>query len=313
MGSPFDTSFDDALNEATKEQSQDQAPAEPTKEAEAAASVEQKVEEKPSEAAQPEGSEELLPQEEYDKLRKDPEALRKALHTAFTQKTQALAEQRKALEPYQELIERFQTDPQGTVKALAEQVGIKLEQVETKQEVRDATSEVVAELKKDLGPDLEFLAERLAPALERMISRQAGQAISKEVEPLKQQAQKMQEETVTQQIDANLKMFTEKHPDWKKHEAEMTKIGARFQPVANGKESWMEYMETLYFLATKDGREGDIAKKTVERMKASAEKSETSEGGVSGSKVTKAAPKGGSFDESFDRSWSDAVAGVTYD
>jgi hypothetical protein len=307
----FDTGFDKALDEA-QGQSQDQAP-EPTKEAEVPASVEQKVEEKPSEAAQPEGSEELLAQGEYDKLKDDPQALRKALNTAFTQKTQALAEQRKALEPYQGLIDRWNTDPQGTVRALAEQAGVRLEQVETKQEVRDATSEVVAELKLDLGPDLEFLADKLGPALERLIAREAGQAISKEVEPLKQQAQKMQEETVTQQIEANLEMFSDKHPDWRKYEAEMTKIGARFQPVATGKDSWMEYMETLYFLATKDGREGDIAKKTVERMKASAEKSQTSEGGVSGSKVTKAAPKGASFDAAFDQSWKDASAGVTYD
>lgn len=313
----LDASFDKAFDEASKGQSKDQA-LEPTKEAEAAETATKTVEEKEAAPAQPaEGAEELLSKEEYETLRKDPEALHKALNKAFTQKTQALSEQRKALEPYQELVKGLQEDPQGTVKALAEQLGIKLEQAETKQEVKDATGELVAELKQSLGPDLEFLADKLAPALERITLKLAGQAVSKEIEPLKQQTQRLQEQAITEQIDNNLKLFTEKYPDFKKHEAKMTEIGTRLHPATDSKTgkppTWMEYMEDLYYLATRDSRDGDIAKKTVERMTESAKKSETSEGGVSGQKVTKAAPKGKSFDEAFDQSWKDAQAGVIYE
>ena len=311
----LDASFDKAFDEASQGQSKDQAPPEPTKEAEAAVSATTTEEKQPEPAQSLEGSEELLPLEEYERLRKDPEALRKALNKAFTQKTQQLAEQRKALEPFQDLVKGLQEDPQGTIRALAENLGIKIEQAETKKEVKDATGELVAELKQNLGPDLEFLADKLAPALERITQRIAEQTVSQKIEPLEKQTKEMREETVRQQIDANLELFTKKHPGWEKHESEMTKIGARFQPVATGKDapSWMEYMEILYNLATRDGRDGDIAKKTVERMTESAKKSETSEGGVSGSKVTKAAPKGKSFDEAFDESWRDAQAGVIYD
>ena len=321
MATTLDQGFDKAFDEAVKEHpgtDAGQAAAPPTKEAEAAASATQTAEEKDTELAQPpEGSEELLPQEEYDKLRDKPEELRKALNKAFTQKTQALAEQRKAFEPYQELVSSLQEDPQGTVRALAERLGIKLEQAETKAEVKEATSELLADLKQSLGPDLEFLADKLAPVLERIVGKLAGQAVSKEVEPLKQQAEAMQAETVRQQIEGNLELFTKKHPDWKKHEVQMTAIGKRLHPAADprtGKPpTWMEYMEDLYYLATKDVREGDITRKTVERMKESAEKSEGSGDGVASNRVTKAAPKGKSFDEAFEQSWKDAQAGVVYE
>lgn len=319
MASTFNQGFDKAFDEATAEQSKDQGKPEPTKEAEVPKeAAAQTVEEKEPELAQPpEGSEDLLSQEEYDKLRDKPEELRKALNKAFTQKTQALAEQRKALEPYQEWVDSFQKDPQGTVRALAERLGIKIEEAETKKEVKDATGELIAELRKDLGPDLEFLADKLAPALERITLKLAGQAVSKEIEPLKQQTKALQEEAMVQQIDANLELFSKKHPDWKKYEAKMTEKGIRLHPAVDPKTgkppTWMEYMDDLYYLASKDARDGDIAKKTVERMKDSAEKSESSEGGAPGNRVTKAAPKGMKFDEAFDQAWKDAQAGIVYE
>ena len=322
MATTLDQGFDKAFDEAVKEHpgtDAGQAAAPPTKEAEAAASATTTpAEEKGTESAlPPEGSEELLPQEEYDKLRDKPEELRKALNKAFTQKTQALAEQRKAFEPYQELVSSLQEDPQGTVRALAERLGIKLEQAETKVEAKEAVSELLTDLKQSLGPDLEFLADKLAPVLERIVGKLAGQAVSKEVEPLKQQAKALREEAIVQQVDANIEAFTDKHPDFQKHEAKMTEIGMRLHPAPDPKTgkppTWMEYMEDLYYLATKDVREGDITKKTVERMKESAEKSEPSEGGVASNRVTKAAPKGKTFDEAFEQSWKDAAAGVVYE
>ena len=319
MGTTFEAGFDKAFDEASVTQSEkDQATPEPTKEAEAATSATTPAEEKGSEAAPPEQtSEELLSPEKYEELRKDPEALRKELNKAFTQKTQALAEQRKALEPYQDLVKGLQEDPQGTVQALAEQLGIKIEQAETKVEVKEAADKVTSALKRHLGPDLEFLADKLAPALKDAVKELAGEVVSKEVEPLKKQTQEMQAETVRQQIDANLELFTKKHPDWKKHEAKMTEIGTRLHPAPDPKTgkppTWMEYMEDLYYLATKDVREGDLTKKTVERMTESAKKSESSAGGTSSEKVTKAAPKGKSFDEAFEQSWKDAQAGVIYE
>ena len=319
MGTTFDTGFDQALAEATAEQSKDQAPAVEPKEAEAAVSP--KVEEKVSEAAQPADSDELLAKGEYDRLKADPEALRKALNTAFTQKTQAvaaerkqLAEQQKELEAYKELVESFKTDPKGTVRELAKNVGLDLSEVETKQEVKEAADRISDILSKNLSPELQFLAPQLSPAIKAAVQELASQEIKREVEPLRQQAQRLQEETVKEQIEANLKQFTEKHPDWKKHEAEMTKLGQMYQPVAGkGSPSWMDYMEMLYYVATKDAREGDIAKKTVERMTESAKKSETSDSGVAGQKVTKSAPKFTSFDEAFNQAAKDAQAGILYE
>jgi hypothetical protein len=332
MDTTFDASFDKALADATDGKSEeaspetvegtpeDQAPeaAIESKEAEVAETEKTSVEEKEPELAQPpEGSEDLLTQEEYDKFKDNPQELRKALNKAFTQKTQALSEQRKSMEPYQNLVENLKNDPQATVRQMARELGIQVEAPETKQEASKVAGQLVADLKADLGPDLEFLADKLGPALERITSKLAGQAVEKEIEPLKQQTRELQEKAVTEQVEANLDLFTKKYPDWKKSEAKMTDIGSRLQPMTDPKTgkppTWMEYMEDLYFLATKDARDGDIAKQTVERMQLSAEKSETSEGGVASSRVKKTAPKGMKFDEAFNQAWKDAQDGVVYD
>ena len=330
MATTLDAGFDKAFDEASKEQSseetKDQATTEtPGKEAEAATGeAASPAEEKDTELAQPpEGSDELLPSGEWEKL-KDPDAKLKALNKAWTQKTQKLAEDRKqfteqqeALEPFTDLVKGLQENPLETVKALANHFKIQLGEAESKAEVKEAANELLADLKQSLGPDLEFLADKLAPVFERTVAKLASQAITKEVGPLKKQAQAMQEETVRQQIDANLGAFTKKYPDWKKHEAKMTEIGVRLQPAADPKTgkppTWMDYMEDLYYLATKDGREGDIAKQTVERMKKAAEKTETTEGGVSQNRVTKSAPKEGTWSDKFNQAFEDAKAGIVYE
>src|SRR6185503_15423377 len=110
--------FDKALDTTQGEQSQDQAPA-PVEQAKPADATPPPEEKGPEAAPAQEPSDELLPQEEWDKLQNDPKALRKALNTRFTEKTQELAEQRKQLEPWMGFKEAYEADPQGTVRKLA--------------------------------------------------------------------------------------------------------------------------------------------------------------------------------------------------
>jgi len=317
METTFEAAFDKAVETSTGEQSQDQAPVK-TDQAEAA---KQTVEEKGKEPAQPvEGSEDLLPQEEWDKLQKDPKALRAALNKAFTEKTQKLSEERKsvesqreALEQYQQLNEQWQSDPRGVIQALAKQAGIDLPSVETQVQAKSAAKSMVDELKESLGPDLEFLAERLAKPLESIILRTAHQAVA----PIQQKAAAIERQQIEKDVDTDLARMTEKYPDWKKHEPQMLKLGQVLQPAkdpATGKyPTTMEHLERLYLLSTMDVREAEATKKAIERMNKSMEKSETSEGGVAANRVAKSAPKSGNLNETFDQAWKDARAGIRYE
>jgi len=313
----FEARFDTAVSEAQGEQSKDQAP-EKTDQAESAT---QTAEEKGTEPAQPtEGSEDLLPQEEWDKLQNDPKALRAALNKAFTEKTQKLSEEKKtfesqkeALGQYQHLIERWNANPKEVVQALAKQAGVDIPSVETKAEAKSAAKSLTDELKESLGPEFEFLAERLAPGLERAILKVAGQT----VEPIRQQAKALEAQQASKDVEVDMQRMTEKHPDWKKYEGKMYELGQELLPAKNPKTgkypTALEHMERLYLLATMDVREAEAAKKAVKRIGEAAEKSESSEGGVSPSRVAKSAPKSGNFNEKFDNAFADARQGVRYE
>ena len=305
----LESSLDLAFEEAKQGQSEDQALSAPPKQADAAIETKTPVEKTGAESAPlSEDSEELLDSKTYEKLKADPEKLRKELNRAWTQKTQALSEQRKALEPHLELFRALEENPEETIRKLAEERGLTIAEAK-KEEVREAVSPVATELRQVFGPGLEDLADRLAPVLERVIAER--------IEPIKRQTDEVVSNAVIEEVNRNIELFTKEHSDWKKFEPEMMKISTWLQPAkqTNGKyPTTAQYMEALYHLATKDARKGDIVKETVERMAHAAAKSETAGSGVAQNRVAKSTPASrGSFDADFEEAAKDASEGILYE
>jgi hypothetical protein len=322
MPETFDAAFDTALQEVQgAEQSVKADPApEPDKPAEPSGDT-APVEAKGAEPAQPqESSEQLLDQGKWNEL-KDPEAKLKALNQAWTQKTQALSAQQKQLEPLIQLAKGLSESPQKTIQELARSLNVELSPSASPEKAAAVAAETTANLldslRESLGPEYDFLADKIAPAIEQAIRNKTADIIGREIEPIRQQARQREEEAVVQRVDLNIEAFSKKHPDWKQYEAQMSDIGKRLvpqhDPQTGQPASWESYMEDLYFLATKDVREADIAKRTIERMQKSADKSDAPDSGVSNNRVGKTAPaRKGSFDADFEEAANDARAGIIY-
>lgn len=270
---------------------------------------------------------EILSPQEVAKLKGDPAALDKAYKAAYTRKTQALAEERKQL---QQLTESLQTDPEGTLRAIAEQYGVKLpalpaaptpEQTATQQ----AVDEIAAFAEQNFGPEV---AKPLVALAEMMTRRE----VQKTIEPLRAQQQEQQAVLDRQKAEAAraanqalLKEFSVKHPGWEKHDDRMSDIMSKFQPVppAGKKLSEMSeeeslemrrnFLESVYYLATRDISEAEKTKAVQAKMVAAAKKADSPDSGVPPQRVAKAAPKFDSVNAAIEQSFKDATEGVLYE
>ena len=272
----------------------------PAKTAEGETETAKTQQENPAKASEPatEEADQLISEKEFEALKNDPAQLRKSLQAAFTKKTMAVAEQRKTYEKYEGLISAWESNPEQVVTQLAKSIGFDVSKPATKVEAKEQAKTITDELREHLGDDLGFLADKLAPAMEKLIQRGVEQMMTKEIEPLKQQQHEQAVRAAESQTEAMMEAFTAKHSDWKQHEKEMVALGKKMVP-GEGMDD-MEYMESLYYLATKDVSEAEKAKKLATRMQESAAKSEESGSGVSGDKVAVSPTKLPSFREAFE-------------
>ena len=239
----------------------------------------------------------------------DPAALAKELKGVFTKKTQELAEQRKAVEDlagYRDFIADLKRDPGAALTRAAEQLGVTLApKSETTRATETATAtastladSTVEEFRQALGPDLDFMADQLAPAIRSLAERVAQAAVGQVVEPLKASQQALLAKASQEQTDAVLKTFTAQHPDWKAHEAAMMTI-AKTLPAAKDADP-LDYMGTLYKLATYDLQMAAATKTAVERLKKGAATAESTAETLSGEKVTITRPANPTTREAFE-------------
>lgn len=252
---------------------------------------------KASEPAQEE-AEQLISDKEFEALKNDPAQLRKSLQAAFTKKTMALSEEKKRVAEVSKLVDAWESNPESVVTQLAKSLGLDVSKPTTKAEAKEQAKSITDELREQLGEDLGFLADKLAPAMEKLIQKGVEQVMTKEIQPLKQSHQEMVQRAAESQTDRLLEAFSAKHSDWKTYEKQMLDLGKKFVP-AQGMDD-MEYMESLYYLATKDVTEAERAKKLAQRMNQSAQKSESSESGVGGDKLAVSPTKPPSFREAFE-------------
>ncbi|HYB96811.1 MAG TPA: hypothetical protein VEC39_17695 [Vicinamibacterales bacterium] len=254
----------------------------------------------------------LISDEEYSALQTkhagNTDAVLKELKGVFTKKTQQLAEQRKtveALAEYAPFITALQSDSKAAIKAAAEQLGLvvtdkSIETTATETATKTAegmADDVIAGFKQALGPDLDFLADKLAPAIHQLVQNVAKAAVGEAVTPLQTQQQTLLDKAAQEQTDATLKAFTDKRPDWKQHEPAMLKIAEQLKP--NGM-SEIDYLDTLYTLATKDIAAAEAAKKAVERMTKAAKTDEGKSHPLPGSQVSVARPTSPSIRDAFE-------------
>jgi len=233
----------------------------------------------------------------------DPAALAKALKGRYTQKTQALAEERKAVAEiarHADFLRAYQADPEGTIRAEAERLGIPVGSSQPVQQMEDAVATAdtwMADFRTQLGPDLSFLADALAPAVQRMAEQIAQRTVESTVAPLKQAQTVLVEKAAREQSEAMLQAFTAKHPDWKTHEAAMMGIANRVSPKPGMAEA--EYLDLLYNVATLDHQKAMAAQAAIERMTKAARTAEPRTDGFSDAKVDVASPKNLSIREAF--------------
>lgn len=266
---------------------------------------------KPADASLDTGEEplstDLLSAEEYAKVKDHPAQLRKALNKAFTQKTQQLATQRKALGRWDKVRESYEKDAKATLAELAKQAGL---------EIRDPNAEAASKATADAGnkavdalktvlakAGLEELADDLAPVFRQIADEAAGKATA----PVQQYQTELIKESIARESAAVLEAFGKTHPDWQEHEERMTELMAMFPlpmdpTTGKPKVPETEYLGTIYDLATKDAREArtqaaikKAADDAVERMRKAATEAEPRTHGVTGDKVVTSAPARAGF------------------
>jgi len=258
-----ETEVNDQSTESGEQQSQDQA----------AAAGSEVGDKNAGTGDQDKDQVELIGQEKWDALQNDPAALRKELNRAFTQRSQAMASERKTLEPYSKFVKALESDAVGTVTKLAERLGLKIQGQQgqngdggpgKKEATRTLAEEITETVRAELGPDYEDMADKLAGA----IYKAADAVVKERVEALSEKQEQIIAEQAQRESKSALDEFAKTHPDWEKHEDAMTALSRKMIPGEGMTD--IEYLENLYWIVTRDSKNGDGVKKTVDRMKASA-------------------------------------------
>ena len=242
----------------------------------------------------------------------DPAALAKALKGRYTQKTQALAEERKAvadLQQHAEFLRAFKTDPEGTLRAEAArrglQIGAPIQETKAVEQAKSVVDDAVAQFKTALGPDLDFLGDALAPAVKAMAETIAKQTVEHATAPLKSAQDTLLTKAAEEQTTAVMQAFAAKHPDWTQHEPAMMKIAATLKP--NGMAE-SEYLDTLYTLATLDIQKAEAVKVATERITRVAKTAETRTDGTPEKRVDTSSRKVSSIAEAFAEAKAEAAS-----
>lgn len=223
----------------------------------------------------------LLSADEVAKLSPKERTAYQKLQAHYTQKTQALAAERKAMEQWKPLITGLETNPSQTLELVAQQLGLSVVKPDPQKAV---ASEVEAAL-ADLPPELDVFRPVLESFGQKLLSN-----IKSEIAPIREQTSKMASEAAAAETAATLEAFGAKHPDWKQFEPKMVELAKKFQPTP-GAMTDGEFLETMYQLATAGRSEADKTKQIVERINKSVAGSEEKTSGVANERVEVVMPE----------------------
>ncbi len=243
----------------------------------------------------------LLSAEEYAAAKDDPAAMRAALNRAFTQKTQALASERKKLEAWQAVVDGLQNDPVRTLEILGQQLGVQVVPPTTPQTAQpvqqpSARDQLVTSLKTKLD---EFGLAPLSDEIIRVTEGLAQEIAGQQLKPLQEHTNRLLTDSQQREVATVMQRFETKHPDWKQHEKAMTDLAQRYKPAMDQHGRLLvtedQYLDDLYRLATYETSVKSEAQKAIDRMRAAAESAEPRTTTVTSDKVSHQAPKGASF------------------
>lgn len=295
----LENAFDDAWEEASAPV-EDAAPATETTAVEEPESPPAELPTEPTEKVEQVATEEdddlnfTVTKEELEAIKKDPvlSKLYKSMQRGATQKYQQIASQRRILDEYQR-------DPEGFTRRLAQYHGLQLATPPPPTPAGEAVDEVMQEMEGLFGPEA---ARALKPVFEKLV----GNVLQREITPIKEQQEVMRMVGAAKQAEALTGTFRAKHPDVTPDiEAKMVELGQRFQPADSMDP--VEYLESLYLLATAGKVKAETSKQVVERMRKAAESVEPRKS-VPASSVpqsTKVKP-GMDFDDAFDAAWEES-------
>lgn len=252
----------------------------------------------PSETAEVPNDSDLISETDWTALGKlTPAQQRAELNKRWTQKTQELAALKKTLEPKQALLDALETDAEGTIKQLAQQVGLTIAPPPAEQKATETATTIAdsaaAAVRQHLGPELDFLAEPLTKAIQAVAEQVAKSVTEQAVKPVEEKTNQIVTQAAIEQVKAIEATFAQKHPDWKKYEPAMVKLGATMQPGQGMTE--LDYLEALYKLASFEDQVQAAGAKAVTRLSKAAEEAEKAPQSVKESTVQRTAPANASI------------------
>jgi hypothetical protein len=285
---PQDFSIEQAYEEAKAEQSEttepsatDDSPPSPE-----SALPDEATAAPPEPAPADSESPDLISDAEYQALKDthkdDPDELAKALKGAFTKKTQALAEERKALEslkaykPFIDALVGAETPETraAVLRQAATELGVDLSAVASPAAEDTATvaQNVADVVREKLGPDYEFMAGPIAQAIEAVMAPIQAQLQS--LSSVGSKADAAVQHIAQQQVNETMAALDAALPDWKQHEQAMVELGLPAKPG----ESALDYAKRAYRIVTLeanyDARVAADVKKSIEQMRKGAKASE---------------------------------------
>jgi hypothetical protein len=259
--------------------------------------------ENPSSSADPVSQatteQDLLSADEYAAVKDDPVAMRKAMNRAYTQKTQAIAEERKRLEAYQGLISGLEANPLQTLELLGQQLGVKIVQPGSEVQAPPQVSQrdqLVGQLKTKLD---EYGLGAVAPELVAVAQGIAEEIAGQKLKPIEEAAGRLTTESQQREAANIMQQFQARHPDWKQHESAMMELSKRYKPATDAQGRFLvtegQYLDDLYRLANYETNVRTEAQKQLDRMRQSAAATEPRTTTVTSDKVSQKAPTGASF------------------
>lgn len=228
---------------------------------------------------------ELISQDQFDKLKGDPDKLHKELVRAANKKFRDAANINRTLKPYAKFIAALDADPKRAVAKLAKNLGMKIEAGDDPESTAGRVGdELLDKVRELLGTEYGDLADKLVPAI-RVIAEDIAE---KAVQPVIR-------DSTARESRAAMQTFAKRHPDWKKHEKAMTRMSERMPPSEDMDE--VEYLENIYYLVTRSGREGDAVKRVVTKMNKAAKNAGKKPSTLSDDKVAQRPTKLPTFGE----------------
>jgi hypothetical protein len=193
------------------------------------------------------------------------EAAYKQMQRAFTEKTQAIASDRKKIEAYN----AFEANPMATIQTLAQQYGYQLNPYQAQQQQQQ-----------------EFTPETWEDVLKAADER-AEKKYAEKFGPILDRVEKLQQSNVEGYLDQN-------YPDWRTYEDDMTRLVKEHPTLAKDP-------GTLYELALpRKVREARATKAALNKIQAGTGAVQVSGGSTINKQVSDTPKKGMSFHEAYE-------------